>query len=101
MKKYIKVFMKEPSEEQGKLIVIPNTLEALQEIVGGYIEVFRAEKDLLVICNEEGRINALPFNTRIAGEFFFGNIILCGIDGEDFDDIPGKYLEVNWRRIPW
>ena len=42
-----------------------NTLKALQNIVGGYIEVVTLAPDLALICNEEGRIYGLPLNEFI------------------------------------
>ena len=40
---------------------IPDTLEAMQEIVGGYIQaVYPFEEPVALICNEEGKLNGLP-----------------------------------------
>lgn len=43
---------------------IPNTLEALQTAVGGYIETVQlfADRDFTFVCNEEGRIKGLAPN---------------------------------------
>ena len=41
---------------------IPNTLEALQAEVGGYIETVRLTTELLLIINEEGRLMDMPEN---------------------------------------
>lgn len=35
---------------------IPNTLEELQAAVGGYIETVTIASDVVIICNEEGRL---------------------------------------------
>lgn len=35
---------------------LPNTLKALQQAVGGYIEVVPLNEQLCVICNEEGQL---------------------------------------------
>ena len=63
------------------VIEIPNTLEALQEAVGGYIEVVHIFSEIVLICDEEGRIKGKsinPYSNDIRGDF-----ILCGIaDGE-------------------
>lgn len=96
MKKFIRVLIKEPGKA-AEMRTIENTLEALQKIVGGYIETVTMFADLVVICNEEGRINAMPFNCELLGVDFFGTIILAGVDGEDFGDSP-KDEEV-WRRL--
>lgn len=40
---------------------IPDTLEAMQEVVGGYIQaVYPFEEPVALICNEEGKLNGLP-----------------------------------------
>lgn len=83
----IRVLIKEP----GKVPMhtyIPNTLESLQKNVGGYIETVTAAKDLVIICNEEGRLQGLPYNCSILGLDFVGTIILAGTDGEEFCDLP-------------
>jgi len=41
------------------LFEIDNTLEALQEFVGGYIEVIYIGNDLCLVCNEEGKLKNL------------------------------------------
>lgn len=66
---------------------IPNTLEACQELVGGYIEVVKICTNLLLVCNEEGLVRGLPVN-RFMNYDFRGDFFLCGVKGEDFDDVP-------------
>lgn len=39
---------------------IANDLKALQEYVGGYIEVVPLTEQLALICNEEGKLLGLP-----------------------------------------
>lgn len=46
---------------------IPNTLEALQAEVGGYIETVRLTTELLLIINEEGRLMDMPENQHLKG----------------------------------
>lgn len=42
--------------------MIVDTLEAMQSIVGGYIEVVGLSEENVIVCNEEGRILGLPAN---------------------------------------
>ena len=67
---------------------IPNTLEALQEAVGGYIETVTIDTDACIVCNEEGRLLGLPYNRNVLGIPFYGPILIVGTDGEEFCDIP-------------
>lgn len=71
-----------------RIIDIDNTLEALQAAVGGYVESLTLCTDLVLLCNEEGRINDMAYNCTICGEMLFGPILLVGADGDNFVDIP-------------
>ena len=79
----IKVLIKEPWKK-AVMKEIPNTLEALQKIVGGFIELVTISTDVSAVVNEEGLINGLKYNVSIGGHALFGTVILLGIDGEDF-----------------
>lgn len=100
MSKKIEVIVKKPG--MGFYVDhIDNTLETLQEIVGGYIETFTIAKDAVIVCNEEGKLMGLPHNIDIRGESFVGNIIFAGIKGDEFTDIPlGNidFVDVLFRR---
>jgi hypothetical protein len=74
--------------EQPEIIEIPNTLEALQEKVGGYIETVPFAPDACIICNEEGRLMGLPNNCWLLGVHFVGPILIVGVDGDGFCDMP-------------
>lgn len=91
MKEQIKVLIKEPGQAPY-YDEIPNELEILQKTVDGYIETVTLASDLVVICNEEGRLLANAYNCRIAGVDFVGTIILAGIEGEEFGDLPEALL---------
>ena len=83
---------KEPGQ-RAVVVEIENDLKDLQEAVGGYIEVAYPYKEPVgVICNEEGLITSLPFNTYIRGYFLFGTILIVGLTEDDFCDVPEKYL---------
>ena len=73
--------------------VLPNTLERMQQAVGGYIEVYNNGDGTVTVCNEEGRINGMAPNRRIGRELFFGPIFVCGIDGENFRSLTEPEYE--------
>ena len=87
--KQISVLIKEPGKKPRRES-IPNTLEALQKVVGGYIETVTFASDVVIICNEEGRLKNLPYNCNLFGIPFVGTIIFAGVDGEGFADLPDK-----------
>lgn len=87
MTKVIRVIVKEPGKPATDEL-IRNELEEFQRIVGGYIETITLGSDWTIICNEEGRLRNLPYNCEILGIDFVGTIIIAGIRGDEFADVP-------------
>ena len=77
---------------------IPNTLEAMQQIVGGYIESVSFEREA-IICNEEGKLLGLPYNRPLMGEsglpidILQGTFLIAGINGEHFASLTDKQIQ--------
>lgn len=108
-----------PVNEAPYLEKIPNTLEAMQEIVGGYIEVVRAGNGINLVINEEGKLLDLEPNIWIYGgkDYLCGQFFVCLNDGfGEFNSIPrsvaelfiltnvmcnkvdpNKYSKINWE----
>lgn len=64
----ITVLLVEPGK-YPKFIKIDDTLEAMQEVVGGYIEEYMPyEDEVAIICNEEGKYAGMPLNRAIYSE---------------------------------
>lgn len=60
---------------------IRDSLEAMQDVVGGYIEVIYPWGDgVAVVCNEEGKLTRLPLNRFIV------------VDGQIIDCIAGTFF---------
>ena len=89
----MKVIKKLPGEI-ATLIDIPNTLEALQAEVEGYIEAVPIYDDLVAIVNEEGLLNGMKFNVSVRGYHLFGPVLLVGVDGEEFTDVPESFRAI-------
>lgn len=85
----IRVIIKRPGEAAFEASVA-NELETLQRWVQGYIEAVTLSTGptVVLICNEEGRIVGLTPNCRINGEMILGTILLVGVKGENFADMP-------------
>ena len=83
----MKAIRKKPGCEP-EIIEVENTLEALQQEVGGYIEVVTLPYGAALICNEEGRILGLPDNGRVCGVDFVGTILVVGRNKDEFCDVP-------------
>lgn len=82
-----------PRDEAPYMKVIPNTLEAFQELVDGYIEVIPIGTGALAIVNEEGLFTQ-EFNCEYFGALLHGTIVVCGDGGEDFEDCPQIFLDM-------
>ena len=68
-----------------KEIIIDNTLEAKQKIVGGDIECVYLQNndDVVLICNEEGKINGMKLNREIGYDIIAGPFLVVGDDYEN------------------
>ena len=86
----IHVYSKRVGEIPRSVWISP-TLANLQRTVGGYIETVTLARDLVIICDEEGRIKDKPYNCTVCGCDFRGDIIFCGVDGDDFGSVPVDY----------
>lgn len=77
-----------------------NTLKAMQELVGGYIEcaplVELRARGIELIVNEEGLLAQLPPNENLFPFFLVGTAVAVGIGEEDFVSLTPeqvKFLE--------
>ena len=89
----MRVIIKEPNDD-ARIEEIEVTLEELQQIVGGYIEIIPFTFDSIIICNEEGRLRNLPFNFQMPVHGgIVGTAIICD-DNEEFNKILEKWGNV-------
>lgn len=59
-----RVLVANPGEEV-EVRNIPADLESMQAVVDGYIELWAIEDHVHFVCNDEGRINGMPFNRYV------------------------------------
>ena len=98
----ISVLLVEPNK-YPKMIEIDDTLEAMQEVVGGDIEEYMPfEDEVAIICNEEGKVTGLPPNRAvyeenaremqdiICGKFF---VAYAPFEAEKFQSLPPDLAE--------
>ena len=64
--KEITVLKVEPGKSP-ETVTMPNTLDAMQKMVGGYIEVLPLS-DVCLVCNEDGKLMGLEGNRRLPVE---------------------------------
>jgi len=88
----MKVLIKEPNKK-SRVEEIENELQPIQEIVGGYIETVTLSEKLVMILNEEGKLQGLEPNFQLGKDVIVGTVIFAGIGGEDFTSITDQDLE--------
>lgn len=54
-------------------------------------------EDLVIVCNEEVKLQGLEPNVLLNGDMLVGTIIVFGNDGDSFGDIPITFGE--WKEI--
>lgn len=87
----IRVVVVEPTK-QPRVEMIPNTLEAQQELVGGYIECLALDNETLIVCNEEGKLRSLPINRDVGFDVIMGSFFVCRDGGDDFDSLTDEQV---------
>lgn len=87
--KKLKVIFKEVGKD-AVVMEIDDTLEAKQKLVGGLIEIVPYKDDLLLVCNEEGKITNLKPNLQFDYDYIAGN---CFIVGDDYENSGFKSIE--------
>ena len=99
MNNKLKVLVVEPMEAPY-VKEIEDDLKAMQEIVGGCIEtVYPFDDPVVLVCNDEGKLEGLPFNRALKddhGETYDiiqGNFFIAGLGEEDFASIPDDMIE--------
>lgn len=92
MSNKIRILVVEPYKEpyQKK---IENTLKNLQKAVNGYIEILQLEHNVDIICNEEGKINGLPFNRVVDYDVIVGTFIIAGHKDSETISLSRKQIK--------
>ena len=97
----IRAIVKRPDEKYDHVTNISNTLKNLQRIVDGPIEVVPFAGNMVIICNEEGKLRGLDKNFIIkytySTDVIVGEIAIVGVDGEEFCDCPLDFS--IWKRL--
>lgn len=89
--KKLKILYKEVGKKP-KVMEIDDTLEAKQKLVGGLIEVVPYKDNMLLICNEEGKIFDMPPNLKFENDYIAGD---CFVIGDDSKNCGFKSLSIE------
>ena len=98
----IKIIYKEVGKK-AKELEVKNDLNELQKLVEGYIQVV-PYKDVLLVCNEEGKIRGLKPNINLGYDIIVGNCFIVGEKGEEFASVEENRInqfidELNEKEI--
>lgn len=95
----IEVLLVQPGKYPKK-VVVENTLESLQSVVDGDIEVvYPFEDAVAVICNENGKLEGLEPNRAVRDEdghiydILVGIFLVVGLCESEFSSLPSELLE--------
>ena len=85
---------------KAKLVNIENTLDSLQNEVGGYIQVlYPFDDQVAIICDEEGKLSGKKANRALRDEsgdvydIVCGDFLIVGLSEDDFTDLTPELQE--------
>lgn len=80
--------------------VIGADLESLQTEVAGLIECVYMDDDIILVCNEEGKLNGMKLNRRLGDDIICGPFFLVSDDGEgDFASLNDRQMDALKERF--
>lgn len=83
------------------MIKMENTLEAMQNTVGGYIEMINLDHGDVIVVNEEGKLIGLEGNRKLGDDILTGSFFIAGTDDEDLASLSKEsqalYTERFWE----
>ena len=79
--KFISVLRVQP-HQHPEVLMLENTLEAMQEAVGGLIDIAALDEQACILLNDEGKLIGLEGNRRIGSDVIVGDFFVCGSDEE-------------------
>ena len=89
------VVTKEPGKDPN-VTTITNDLEGIQKAVGGFFEVVRFWDNIVLVCNDNGKFEGLPYNFTFYGDRIVGPVFFCGEtlgeDGGEFCDLTEEQI---------
>lgn len=90
--KQIKAVILEPFKK-ARIETIENSLETIQGLVGGYIEVLKLNDYVDIILNEEGKLIGLEPNFRFKHDVVVGTVVFVSHRGAEFASLHDDWIE--------
>ena len=76
MKESVIKVLKVKPHEHPEVYMLKNTLEAMQEAVGGYIDILGLDDNVCILLNDEGKLIGLEGNRRIGSDIIVGDFFV-------------------------
>lgn len=94
MDKKLKVLYKKVGQEP-ELLEINHTLNEMQNLVDGLIEVVPYKNNILLVCNDEGKLLNMKVNILFDNDCIAGDCFFVGDDYKNasFKDLTDKQVE--------
>lgn len=93
----IEVLLVKPGKK-AEIISMGCDLKSMQQTVEGYIQsLYFTHDPVVIVCNDEGKLNGLPLNRAIFDEkgkmtdIIAGTFFVCGINEDNFASLPQAY----------
>lgn len=78
----------------SSIATISNTLEAMQKLVGGYIETVSLPNGLILVMDEEGRLKGRGENVRcVQYGTIVGTVFVTAADGDEFRSLTTEEIQ--------
>lgn len=90
----IEVLMVEPGKRPYRT-TIDNTLEAMQQKVGGLIECIVLDQESVLVCNDEGKLIGMEGNLQIGQRYYRRPFFIAAMMGKHFNHCQKK----NWNNM--
>lgn len=90
--KMIRAFVKHPNQDPY-LTPLSAELEAMQKLVGGYLQEVAISTDIVILCDEEGKLKGKPYNCTFGTHTLVGTLVFVGVKDNDWADCPLSYGE--------
>lgn len=93
MSEMIRVVAKQPGASP-RTMLISNRLESLQNRVGGYIETVSVFRDVVMICNEEGKLKRMAPNFLYGFGMIVGPVVFAGVERDKLVSLKPEQIEM-------
>ena len=82
MKENVIKVLKVKPHEHPEVCMLENSLEAMQEAVGGYIDIIGLDDNACILLNDAAKLIVLQANRRTGSDIIVGDFFVCGRDEE-------------------